>query len=92
MDTKYPNFSSEIRNIGLGLAADGFSPYRTMSTSHSTWLIVLVNYNLPPWLRMKPENLILSTLISGPESPKNIIDVFMQPLIAELKELWDKGI
>lgn len=41
---------------------------------------------------MKQENLILSTLISGPESPKNSIDVFMQPLIAELNELWDVGI
>ena len=92
LDANYPHFSSEKRNIRLGLAADGFSPYRTMSISHSTWPIVLVNYNLPPWLSMKPENLILSALISGPESPKNSIDVYMQPLIAELKDLWDIGI
>ncbi|XP_074360362.1 uncharacterized protein LOC141700518 [Apium graveolens] len=63
-----------------------------MNLSHSTWPIVLVNYNLPPWLCMKQENLILSTLISGPDSPKNSIDVFMQPLIAELKELWEVGV
>lgn len=92
MDAMYPNFSSESRNIRLGVAADGFSPFRTMSTLHSTWPIVLVNYNLPPWLCMKTENLILSTLIPGPESPKNNIDVYMQPLIAELKELWDVGV
>ena len=41
---------------------------------------------------MKIENLILSTLIPGPESSNNYIDVYMQPLIAELKELWDLGI
>ncbi|XP_065853519.1 uncharacterized protein [Euphorbia lathyris] len=92
MDSLYPNFSSEIRNVGLGLASDGFNPFRTMSISHSTWPIVLINYNLPPWLCMKPENLILSTLIPGPTSPGNNIDVYMQPLITELKELWDIGV
>lgn len=92
MDALFPDFSSEKRNISLGLAADGFNPFRTMSLSHSTWPIVLVNYNLPPWLCMKQENLILSTLISGPTSPKNSIDVYMQPLMAELKELWDVGV
>ena len=91
MDATYPDFSSENRNIRLGVAADGFCPFRTKA-SHSTWPIVLVNYNLPPWLCMKQENLILSTLISGPDSPSNSIDVYMQPLIAELKELWDIGV
>lgn len=92
MDALYPEFSAENRNVRLGVAADGFNPFRTMSLSHSTWPIILVNYNLPPWLCMKQENLILSTLISGPHSPGNSIDVYMQPLIAELKELWDVGV
>nr|XP_017233110.1 PREDICTED: uncharacterized protein LOC108207162 [Daucus carota subsp. sativus] len=92
MDSKYPDFASELRNVRLGVSADGFCPYRSMTLSHSTWPIILVNYNLPLLLCMKQENLILSTLISGPNSPGNSIDVFMQPLIAELKELWDVGI
>ncbi|XP_074323864.1 uncharacterized protein LOC141660776 [Apium graveolens] len=92
IDADYPDFSLENRNVSLGVASDGFNPYRSMNLSHSTWPIVLVNYNLPPWLCMKQENLILSTLISGPDSPKNSIDVFMQPLIAELKELWEVGV
>ncbi|XP_074336422.1 uncharacterized protein LOC141673568 [Apium graveolens] len=92
LDTKYPEFGAEMRNVRLGLAADGFNPYRSMNISHSTWPVVLVNYNLPPWLIMKPENLILSTLIPGPIYPGNEIDVYMQPLIKELKELWEVGI
>ena len=92
LDSNCPLFSTENRNINLGVAADGFNPYRSMNLSHSTWPIILVNYNLPPWLCMKQENLILSTIISGPDSPGNSIDVFMQPLIAELKELWDVGV
>jgi len=31
----------------LGLIADGFNPFRSMSTSHSTWPVMLVPYNLP---------------------------------------------
>lgn len=77
MDTKYSKFSSENRNVRLGLASDGFNPFRMTSLSHSTWPIVLVNYNLPHWLSMKPKNLILSTLIPGPNDPGNNIDVYM---------------
>ncbi|XP_074347485.1 uncharacterized protein LOC141686344 [Apium graveolens] len=92
MDAKYPNFSSENRNIRLGIASDGFNPFGIMSGSHSTWPVIVVNYNLPPWLNMKPENLIMSTLIPGPNDPVNSIDVYLQPLVEELKELWDVGV
>lgn len=33
----------------------------------------------------------LSLLIPGPHEPGNDIDVYMQPLIDELKELWEVG-
>ncbi|XP_021724321.1 uncharacterized protein LOC110691691 [Chenopodium quinoa] len=91
-DQKYPEFANETRNVHLGLASDGFNPFRTMSTQHSTWPVVLINYNLPPWLCMKPEFLMLSLLIPGPTSPGNDIDVFLQPLIQELKDLWEYGL
>ena len=92
MDANYPQFASEFRNIRLGLASDGFNPYRSMNISHSTWPVVLLNYNLPPWLIMKPENLILSIIVPGPIAPGKEIDVYMQPLISELKELWNVGV
>ena len=91
-DQQNPNFSSDSRNIRLGLAADGFNPFKTMSISHSTWPVVLMIYNLPPWMCMKQPYLILSTLIDGPRGPGNNIDVYLQPLIDELKELWNDGI
>ncbi|XP_074374253.1 uncharacterized protein LOC141714644 [Apium graveolens] len=48
MDGKYPEFAAKMRNVRLGLAADGFNPYGSMNIFHSTWPVVLVNYNLPP--------------------------------------------
>ncbi|XP_010667637.1 uncharacterized protein LOC104884650 [Beta vulgaris subsp. vulgaris] len=91
-DRQYLSFASESRNVRLGLASDGFNPFRTMSTQHSTWPVVLINYNLPPWLCMKSEFLMLSLLIPGPSSPGKDIDVYLQPLIEELKELWEYGL
>lgn len=41
---------------------------------------------------MKPPNMILSLLIPGPHSTGNDIDVYLRPLIDELKELWEEGV
>lgn len=50
LDERYPDFSSDIRNVRLGLAADGFNPFGNMNIAHSTWPVVFIPYNLPPWL------------------------------------------
>ena len=76
----------------LGLASDGFQPYGNMSANHSIWPVVLVPYNLPPWECMKHSYFMMTLLIPGPKCPGDDIDVYMQPMIEELKELWDHGI
>ncbi|XP_052619588.1 uncharacterized protein LOC111897976 [Lactuca sativa] len=91
-DKKFPEFASDPRNVRLTLASDGFNPFRTMNVSHSIWPVFLIPYNLPPWLVMKQPNFILSLIIPGPRAPGNKIDMYMQPLIKELKELWDVGV
>ena len=54
--------------------------------------VVMLNYNLPPWLVTKNFFMMLALIIPGKESvtDKNV-DVYMTPLIEELQELW-KGI
>ncbi|XP_058774236.1 uncharacterized protein LOC131648500 [Vicia villosa] len=91
-DKCHAEFADESRNIRLGLASDGFNPFRTMNLSYSTWPVVLIPYNFPPWWCMKAEYSMLSLLIPGPFSPGNNIDVYLQPLIEELKVLWDLGV
>ncbi|KAL5752708.1 hypothetical protein ACOSP7_022905 [Xanthoceras sorbifolium] len=85
-DNLYLDFALYPHNARLGLASDGFNPFGTMSISHSTWPVDLIIYNLPPWMGMKQPNFIMSLLIPGPHAPKNDIDVYLQPLIDELKE------
>ncbi|TYK18906.1 uncharacterized protein E5676_scaffold204G001200 [Cucumis melo var. makuwa] len=83
---EFSDFASNTWNMCLGLASDGFNPFGHMSISYSMWSVVLLPYNLPPWKCMKEIN---SLLIPGPRSPGREIDVYLQPLIKKLKELWN---
>ncbi|GJZ44331.1 hypothetical protein Tco_0591586 [Tanacetum coccineum] len=89
-DTKYPDFAKEPRNVRLGLAADGFNPFGNLSQAYSMWPVILTTYNLPPWLCMKESSFMLTLLIPGPKSPGKDIDVYLRPLIEDLKVLWDR--
>ncbi|CAM8934566.1 unnamed protein product [Rhodiola kirilowii] len=91
-DKEFPDFANEKRNVRLGLATDGFNPFGSSGLSHSTWPIVLIPYNVPPHVCMKKELNILCMLISGPKSPGKCLNVFMRPLIDELKMLWEDGV
>ncbi|XP_012857535.1 PREDICTED: uncharacterized protein LOC105976822 [Erythranthe guttata] len=91
-DKKHESFSLDPRNVRLGLATDGFNPFGSLSSKHSTWPVILMVYNLPPNMCMQRSNMMMSLLISGPKGPKNGIDVYLQPLIDELNELWGSGI
>ncbi|KAL5846310.1 hypothetical protein ACOSQ3_009834 [Xanthoceras sorbifolium] len=92
VDDIWPCFASEPRNLRLGLAADGVNPFRNLSSIYSCWPVVLVTYNLLPWKCMSKENLILTLLIPGPKLRGNDIDVYVQPLIDDLNELWHTGV
>ncbi|KAL4030980.1 hypothetical protein IC575_009235 [Cucumis melo] len=91
-DEQYPCFASDARNVRLALSSDGFNPFGNMSTSYSMWPVILIPYNLPPWKCMKAPFTFLSLLIPGPRSPGKEIDIYLQPLIDELNELWVDGI
>ncbi|XP_025692596.1 uncharacterized protein [Arachis hypogaea] len=85
-------FAEEPRNICLGLATDGFNPFGALSSTNSVWPVFLIPYNLPPWMCMNHTLFILSMIIPGKKSPGNKIDVYLQPLIDELKDLWNDGV
>ncbi|XP_042460501.1 uncharacterized protein LOC122044019 [Zingiber officinale] len=89
---KWPAFASDPRNLRLGLATDGFNPFGDLSSRYSCWPVILVNYNLPPLMCMAKKNLMLTLLIPGPKQPGNDIDVYLEPLVEDLKELWDIGV
>ncbi|CAA7027683.1 unnamed protein product [Microthlaspi erraticum] len=92
VNDNWPVFAAEPRNLRLGLSTDGMNPFSIQNTKYSTWPVLLVNYNLPPTMCMKVDNIMLTMLIPGPTAPSNNIDVYLAPLIDDLKELWNEGI
>lgn len=92
LESKYPLFGSDPRNVRFGLATDGISPFNMAGRAqpYSVWPVVLTNYNIPPWLASKKAHILLSILVPGPRQPKSL-DVYMGPLVEELQELW-KGV
>ena len=91
IDTIFDDFGAEPRNIRFALSTDGMNPFGDMSSRHSTWPVVLSIYNLPPWLCMKRKYLMMTLLIPGPKQPGNDIDVYLRPLVEDLKTLWNEG-
>ena len=91
-DQKHRWFAQEPQNVRLGLATDGFNPFGNMNNSYSMWPILVFPYNLPLWKCMKEPFLMMSLLIPGPKAPRKDIDVYLRPLVEELKELWDVGV
>ncbi|CAL9001118.1 unnamed protein product [Prunus brigantina] len=63
-----------------------------MSTTYSMWPIIVVPYNLSPWKCMKQAFSMMTMLITGPQAPGRDIDVYLLPMIGELKELWEHGV
>ncbi len=89
IDITWPNFTADLHNIKLGLTLDGVNPYVDLFTNQSTWLVLFVNYNLPPWLTTKRFFVMLTLLIPGKEFVRNEnIDVYLEPLLEELEILW----
>ena len=92
IDSLFPDFGVEPRNLRLGFATDGMNPFGNLSTNHTSWPVLLTIYNLSPWLCMKRKYILLSMMISGPRQPGNDIDVYLSPLIDDLRLLWNEGV
>lgn len=88
----FPDFASNPRNVYLGLCTDGFNPFGMSGHNYSLWPVILTPYNLPPEMCMKQEFMFLTILVPGPNHPKRSLDIFLQPLIEELNDLWFNGV
>lgn len=78
---RYPECCKKSRNVRLGLASDDFNPFFMMSSTYDCWHVVLIPYNLPPWMCLKKSSLMLSTLIHGPSSKGITLMSIYNPLL-----------
>jgi hypothetical protein len=87
INSQNPEFIIDLRNIWIAMSTDDMNPF-TNSSTHSTWSIVLMILNIPPWLCNKRKYIMMSGLIPRPQQHRNNIDTYFSPLVEDLKELW----
>ena len=89
IDRAYHDFAEVLTNLRLGLVGDGIIPFKNNALKHSTFVLLITIYNLPPWLLTKKFFISLAVLIPGLKSPTlENIDVFMAPLVRDLLNRW----
>lgn len=79
-------FLQEVGNLGLMLNLDWFQPYKYVNDSVGVMYLALMN--LPRVERFMKDNIIVVGIIPGPHEPKEHINVFLEPLVIDLKQLW----
>jgi hypothetical protein len=80
-------FFLDKRDIALIGSTDGYQIFR--QKTDSCWIVMFINANLSPDIRVKKENLMISAIIPGPDQPKDF-NSFLYPIIDELKILQGK--
>jgi hypothetical protein len=80
-------FFKDKQDIALSGTCDGYQIFE--QRSDDCWVILFINNNLYPYIRVKKENLLVTMIIPDPRSPKNF-NSFLYPLIKELQELEGK--
>jgi hypothetical protein len=88
LDRFDPEFARVPRSVFLGLSTDGFQPHSETNSPHSCWLVFVMPYNLPPNKCLKKGFIFLALVILGSKELKKQINVFLCPLMEEMKELW----
>jgi hypothetical protein len=81
-------FARGLRSVRLDLSIDGFQPYISDSIAYSCWPVFVMSYNLPPNKCLKEGFIFLDLVIPGPKEPRKQMNIYLCPLMKELKELW----
>jgi hypothetical protein len=91
INTHFPWFD-DARSIRFAMSTDGVNPFGNQSSTHITLPTVMSLYNLSPWLCKKQKYMMLIILVSRPKQPGHCIDVYLRPLVDDLKILWKPGV
>jgi hypothetical protein len=65
IEEKWVHFKYEPHNVRLSLATDGVNPFRELSFIYSMWPIFFINDNIPPWMSIKREHIMLTMIVPG---------------------------
>ena len=57
------SFKVEARNVRVPLASDGVNPFGELRSIYSVWLIFVINNNIPPWMSIKRDHIMLTMIV-----------------------------
>jgi hypothetical protein len=60
---KWPEFIDEPRNVRLSLEIDSVNPFGELRFVYLVWPIFFNNINIPPWISIKMENIMLTMIV-----------------------------
>jgi len=81
------SFLEAKNSIAFMLNIDWFQPFK--HHTYSIGVVYLAIMNLPRAIRFKRENIIVVALIPGPTEPSKNINTYLNPLVSELRTLWN---
>jgi hypothetical protein len=87
LDCFDPEVARDPMNVCLGLSTNGFQTHSEDSSLYSCWPVFVMPYNLPPNKYLKQSFLFLALVIPGPKEPKKQMNIFLHPLMEEMKEM-----
>jgi hypothetical protein len=88
LDRFDPEFARDHRSVRLDLSTDGFQPHNEASSQYSCWPVVIMPYNLSSNKCLKQGFVFLAIVIPGPMKSRKQMNIFLRPLMKEMKELW----
>jgi hypothetical protein len=87
LDRFDPEFATDPRSVRLGFSTDGFHPHNIDSSSYSCWPVFVMPYNLSSNKYLKQGFIFLALVILDPKELKKQMNIYLHPLMEELKEL-----
>ena len=63
IEETWSHFKEEPHNLKLSLTVEGVNPYGDMRFVYLLWPIFVVNNNIPPWMSIKREHIMLSIIV-----------------------------
>ena len=65
IEEKWPHFKEEPCNLTLSLAAEDVNPFGELRSVYSVWSVFVINNNIPPWMSIKREHIMLAMIVIG---------------------------
>ena len=83
-DTWPDKFKEKVQSLRLSIAIDGVNLYFLENANYYVCPMVVINNDIPPWLFMHNEHMMLALIVLGRRQVKRM-DTYLQSLIDELK-------